>query len=118
MLLCLAAGVAVGVYLLWWISARAEVAIILNGHIAYTLDKQSDLLGLAYLGATVVPLLLSSRQTVVALGGIILTGSVVAYLLYWVAFVSVWCFFAAAASALILAYFEWARRYPGTVASA
>jgi hypothetical protein len=34
----------------------------------------------------------------------------VAYVLYWEAFVSVWCFFAAAASAVILWHFELSRR--------
>jgi hypothetical protein len=37
-----------------------------------------------------------------ALGAIILIGSVVALAFYWEAFVSVWCFFAAAASGAIL----------------
>lgn len=113
MFLCLAAGLGVGAYLLWWISTHAEIAAIVDGHIAYTREKHSDLVGLGYLAATALPLLLSSRRTVVALGAIVLVGAVVAYLLYWAAFVSVWCFFAAAASAIILAYFEWARRYPG-----
>ena len=40
------------------------------------------------------------------LGVVVLVGSVVAYLLYWEAFVSVWCFFAAAASSVILFYSE------------
>jgi hypothetical protein len=111
-LLCLAAGLGIGAYFLWWILTRTEIATILDGHIAYTREKHSGILGLGYLAATALPLLLSSRRTVVALGGIILVGAVVAYLLYWAAFVSVWCFFAAAASAIILAYFEWARRSP------
>jgi hypothetical protein len=52
-----------------------------------------------------LPLLMSSQRTVVVLGAI-----VVAYALYWEAFVSVWCFFAAAASVAILCHFEWSRR--------
>jgi len=37
-------------------------------------------------------------------------GLVVAYAFYWEAFISVWCFFAAAASVAILCHFEWLRR--------
>jgi hypothetical protein len=57
-----------------------------------------------------LPLLMSSQRTVVVLGAIVLVGLVVAYALYWEAFVSVWCFFAAAASVAILCHFEWSRR--------
>jgi uncharacterized membrane protein len=55
-------------------------------------------------------LIASSRRAIIVLGAIILVGSVVAYAFYWEAFMSVWCFFAAAASVVILGHFEWARR--------
>jgi len=54
---------------------------------------------------------LSSHRTVTTLGFILLVGSVVAYVFYWEAFVSVWCFFAATASGVILFHFEAARRH-------
>ncbi len=73
--------------------------------------SHSDALATAYLVATGVSGLLSSRRTLVVLGAIILVGSAVAYAFYWEAFVSVWCFFAAAASAVILCHFEWSRRH-------
>jgi hypothetical protein len=38
------------------------------------------------------------------------SGSAVAYAFYWKSFVSVWCFFAAAGSVLILLHFERSRR--------
>ena len=111
MLLCLAAGVSVGAWLLWSILARPHGAAILDDHIVYVTEfKHSDFVGIAYLAATGGPLALSSRRTLVALGAIILAGSVMAYVFYWEAFVSVWCFFAAAASVVILAHFEWSRR--------
>ena len=75
-----------------------------------TEHRHSDLIGLAYLAATGLSLLLSSHRTVVALGAIVLAGSAIAYVLYWEAFVSVWCFFAAAASVAILWHFQWSRR--------
>ena len=37
---------------------------------------------------------------------------------YWEAFVSIWCFFAAAASVVILCHFEWERRQRLHVADA
>jgi hypothetical protein len=40
----------------------------------------------------------------------VLAGSALAYVFYWEAFVSVWCFFAAAASVVILLHFERSRR--------
>jgi hypothetical protein len=111
MLVCLAAGAAVGAYLAWWIFSRSHAAAIINGHIVYVTEyRHSDLIGLAYLAATSLSLLLSSHRTVVALGVIVLAGSTIAYVLYWEAFVSVWCFFAAAASVAILCHFQWSRR--------
>ena len=72
--------------------------------------RQPDAVGAVYLAATGLPLLLSSQRTVVVLGAIILAGLIVAYALYWEAFISVWCFFAAIASVAILYHFECSRR--------
>ncbi|WP_420871212.1 DUF6629 family protein [Mesorhizobium jarvisii] len=58
------------------------------------------------MAGTALPLMLSTQRMVVALGGIVLVGLVVAYALYWEAFVSVWCFFAAAASIMIVLHFK------------
>jgi hypothetical protein len=66
-------------------------------------------LALAYLAATCLPPILSTWRTVATLGLIVLVGCVVAYEVYWEAFASVWCFFAAAASAVILGHFEQSR---------
>ncbi|HET7680960.1 MAG TPA: DUF6629 family protein [Xanthobacteraceae bacterium] len=111
MLLCLLVGITVSAYLLWSLLIRVHGATIATGHIVYLSDYQrSDAVGLAYITATVVPLLISSQRTVVTLGAVILVGSIVAYALYWDAFVSVWCFLAAAASILILYHFERSRR--------
>ncbi len=80
------------------------------GHIVYVTEYQhSDAIGFAYLGATGLPLLLSSQRTIVVLGAIVLVGLTAAYAFYWESFTSVWCFFAAAASVTILCHFEWSR---------
>lgn len=111
MLVCLAAGAGVGIYLFWWIVTRAHDAAIVDGHIVYMTESgHSYAVGLAYLAATALPLLLSSQRTVFALGAIVLAGSTIAYVFYWERFVSVWCFFAAAASVTILCHFEWSHR--------
>jgi len=111
MIVCLGVGAGVGAYLLWWLLGHPHVATIQNGHIVYVTEyRHSDAVSVAYLAATGLPLLLSSQRTVVVLGAIVLAGLVVAYAFYWEAFVSVWCFFAAAASVVILCHLEWSRR--------
>lgn len=111
MRVCLVVGTAVGVYLLWRISSQAFGAKLVDGHIVYTTGPSHPLiLGLAYLTATGIPLILSSRRTLVVLGTIILVGAAVAFVFYREALVSVWCFFAAAASLVILFHFETLRR--------
>jgi len=109
---CLAAGLGVAGYMLWTIVTRSHGAVIIDDHIVYLQDAGGpELIGLAYLAATGLPLLLSSRRAVQVLGAVVLVGLVAAYLFYWEAFISVWCFFAAAASGVILAHFEWERRW-------
>lgn len=104
-------GVGAGLYLFWAISTHAQQAAILAEHIVYLGDKGPPfVLGAAYFVATVLPPLLSSRRTIAVLGLIVLVGAAVAYIAYWQAFVSVWCFFAAAASGVILFHFERQRR--------
>jgi hypothetical protein len=111
MMVCFGAGAGVGTYLLWWILGHPHLATIQDCHIVYgTGYRQPNAVGVAYIAATGLPLLLSSQRTVVVLGATVLVGLVVAYALYWEAFVSVWCFFAAAASVAILCHFEWSRR--------
>lgn len=111
MLACLAIGVGVAGILLWRLLTGPRVAEIANSCIVYrTMPGDPIPIGLGYLAATSLPLVLSSRRAILVLGGVTLTGCVVAYAFYWEAFLSVWCFFAAAASIVILSHFEWSRR--------
>jgi hypothetical protein len=55
-------------------------------------------------------MMISTYRTVVTLGAVIALGCAVAYLAYWQSFASVWCFFAAGASSIILAHFVTLRR--------
>lgn len=111
MLGCLAMGGGVAAYFLWRLLTAPHEAVIVGGCIVYRTGEPHPLLiGLAYLTATALPFVLSSRRAILAFGAVIGVGSVVAYLFYWRAFLSVWCFFAAASSVVILAHFEVARR--------
>lgn len=110
--LCLAAGVGVALTMLWSILSVPHAAAIVGHHVVYVTERQpSAAIGLGYLAATGVSLVLSSRRAVALLGVLVLAGSVAAFVLYWDTFVSVWCFFAAAASLVILGHFEWRHRH-------
>jgi hypothetical protein len=54
--------------------------------------------------------MLSSHRMIAISGFMIFLGSVVSYWMYWNAFISIWCFFAAIASALLIVHFGTARR--------
>jgi hypothetical protein len=53
---------------------------------------------------------LSSHAAIKVLGMIVTAGSAVTYCLYWEAYTSVWCFFSAPASSVIVFHFEKARQ--------
>jgi len=109
--LCLAAGIAVALTMLWTILSGPHAAAVTEHHMVYVTGLQpSALIGLGYLAATGVALLLSSRPAVMLLGALVMIGSGTAFTIYWEAFTSVWCFFAAAASLVILGQFEWSHR--------
>jgi hypothetical protein len=109
--ICFAGGIGVGGWCLWSLMSYPHNAVILDDHVVYsTGPRHSTALALAYLAATCLPAMLSTWRTVAVLGGVVLVGCVVAYVAYWEAFASVWCFFAAAASVVILGHFEHTRR--------
>ena len=106
----LALGAAVSAYLLSGLSAQLYGAYISGGHIVYINHQQHPIaVAAAYIAAVAAPLLLSTHRTVVLLGAIVLAGWAVTYLFYWEAFISVWCFFAAVASVVVLTHFQLAR---------
>lgn len=104
--LCLAVGAAVAAYFLWSMFVYPHQALIAGGHIRYEVGETPVSVGGAYVVATTLGLLLSSRRAVALLGLIVLTGSIVSYGLYLETFVSVWCFFAAVASVVVASHFR------------
>lgn len=111
---CLLVGLATAGYLLAGLLSYSHSALIEGGHIVYDREvDQPDGILPPYLLATAGALALSSWPAVRALAGVIGVGYLVALVLYWNAFVSVWCFFAAAASMLILAHFQHVRAAAG-----
>jgi hypothetical protein len=107
MAVCLVFSASVGAYLLWWMLGRSYSATIADGHIAYVPTHwPAYAVGVVYVAAASLPLLLSSQRTVFIFGVIVLVGLVVARTFYFEAFISVWCFFAAVASVTILFHFE------------
>jgi hypothetical protein len=111
MTICIAIGAGVAAYCLWSIFIYPHGATIRGGHIVYSGEPHPPIaIAILYLVATSVTPLLSSHRAVVLLGSIVLAGSLVAYFMYWNAFTSVWCFFAAAGSVVILIHFERVRQ--------
>jgi hypothetical protein len=106
MQVCLIIGVVVAAYFAYTLSGGLHRAIIDGGHIVYHTGTRAPVpIGGLYLLATAAAFLASSHRAVALLGAIIFVGSITAYFFYWEAFVSVWCFFAAASSVVILMHF-------------
>lgn len=97
-----AAGLAVGLYLLYYIVATPMVAEIVGRHIVY--DSPHFYLipvMIVYLAATCVSCFFSSHGFVKLFGALMFLSFVAAYIIHVMALVSVWCFFAAIISLLI-----------------
>ncbi|MGH6958027.1 MAG: DUF6629 family protein [Caulobacteraceae bacterium] len=106
----LAVGAGVAAYLALGLASLPPVAAIVHLHIAYPgHDADPTALVAAYVLATCAPLLASSRRAVVVFGVLVLAGDGASGFFYWEASLSVWCFFAAAASVVLAASFLKAR---------
>lgn len=97
-----AAGMAVGLYLLYAIVARPLVAEVVGGHIVYdSVHFYLVPVMVLYLAATCVSAFFSSHGFVRLFGALSLLSFLAAYVVHVVALVSIWCFFAALLSLLI-----------------
>ena len=102
----LAAGAAVGLYLLVNMFRVPIVSAAVGGHIEYASPHFFIVPVMAgYLAATGISTLFSSHRIVRVFGIAALLSFLGAYAIYAKWFISVWCFFAAVLSAIVLLYF-------------
>lgn len=98
-------GLAIGLYLLYFI-VRYPVTAVAEEHIVYVSPHFYEVPAmLLYLLATCVVSFFSSHRVVQWFGALALLFFFVAYWFYTAALFSVWCFFSAILSAMILVYF-------------
>lgn len=95
-------GIAVGLYLLYFIVTLPMVAEVVGKHIVYDSPHFYIVpVMVLYLTATCVSTFFSSHGFVKMFGGLMLLSFIAAYIIHVRALVSVWCFFAAVLSLLI-----------------
>jgi len=99
---CLAVGILLSAYLLTTMMTHPYDAFVGSGHIVYENGYQHPTgIEVPYVVATTISLLLSSHRIVQIFGAVIFVGFAVAYISFYEAYTSIWCFFAAAASVLV-----------------
>lgn len=97
-----AAGIVVGLYLLYSLIARPIVAEMFGKHIGYVSPHFYLLpVMVLYLAATCVSCFFSSHRFVNLFGVLALSSFIAAYVFHARALVSIWCFFAAILSLLV-----------------
>lgn len=102
-----AAGVAVGAYLLYVLIAFPVVSRPTGQHIEYVSPHFFAVVSMTlYLLSTTISLLLSTHRTVKFFGVLALLSFAAAYWFYTTWFISVWCFFAALLSAVVYLHFK------------
>jgi hypothetical protein len=115
---CLVIGVCLSVYLLVAMIGNPYAATLWQGHLVYWNGHRYPVgIEWPYVLATTISLMLSSHPAVRLLGAVILVAFAVAYLAFRLAYISVWCFFAAIASALVYLHIRQASK-AAAVASA
>ena len=112
LLALVAAGLAVGVYLLSFLVAYPVVSWPTGQHIEYVSPHFfAAVVMTLYLLATAVSPMLSAHRIVKVFGVLALLSFAAAYFFYARWFISVWCFFAAVLSAVIYLHFTWRGRW-------
>jgi hypothetical protein len=112
-----AAGVLLGSYLLWQVTAFPVGAQQQARCIDYTTHTPNDLLiGALYVTVTCGPALISTRRHLRWFGAVSLVGVIAAALVRFDELTSVWCVYVALVSVLIFEHFR--RQAPRTAASA
>jgi hypothetical protein len=99
------AGMALSLYYGFYLLTSNVTSEILNCHILYTIESQKVLalpVFLLYLAITVAPLFISSLKRMYLMGILIILSLAISVFFYKVHLTSVWCFFAALISMIIL----------------
>lgn len=113
LLLFVAAGFAVGAYLLYFLVALPTVSRPVGDHIEYVSPHFFAAAAITlYLMSTTLSQFLSTHRTVKVFGGLALLSFAAAYFFYATWFISVWCFFAALLSAVVYLHFVLRRTGP------
>lgn len=100
-------GIAVGLYLLYFIVSFPVISHIANKSIVYSMPSQYGvpLVGM-YLLATCASCLFSSHRIINILGVLAVVSFAITYHFYTVSYVSVWCFFSAVLGGVVYFYFR------------
>ena len=100
-------GMAIGLYTLYAFFQSPVTSSIINHSIVYEVDlfHKAILTGF-YVTITCGSFFVASDRLLNVLGALFLAGFLIAYYFYTLAFVSVWCFFAAVLSIVIYLYFK------------
>ena len=113
------AGVTVGLYLLYFLVRDPVTSRVLGKHIVYvSLHFHIVAVILLYLGAACGGCLVSSSRIIQAFGALLLVSFVAAYVIHAATLFSMWCFFAAILSLILLAYLRNAHRLRATAEGA
>lgn len=100
-------GGLIGLYLLIMVFRVTYIPAVSLGHIVYEAPvNHSVFLELAYAVAVIVPLLVSSSRLIVVFGVVVAIGAAISYFGYAAGRPSVWCFFAATASLILVMHFR------------
>ena len=109
------AGAAVGLYLLYFLVTEPIVSEVVGRHISYQSPHFFfPVFMILYVLATCVSSFLSSCKTIRWFGAAVFVALLGAYAFYAFWFISVWCFFAAILSAIVLMHFRHAEMRPLT----
>ena len=104
------AGIAIGLYLLYFILKFPVVAEVAGGHIVYVSPHFYQLpVMIIYLSATSVSCLFSGHRFVKLFGVLLFLTFIAAYMIHALTLVSVWCFFAAILSLLVYLHIRFRR---------
>lgn len=110
LLVFVAAGVAVGAYLLYFMVAFPIVSRPIGHHIEYVSPHFFAVVVMTlYLLSTTVSPMLSTHRMVNVFGVLALLSFAAAYFYYATWFISVWCFFAAILSVTVFFHLVWCR---------